>query len=190
MVIIGLTGKARSGKDTAGEYLVENHKATLYALANPIRKAASEMFGLPYSDFTGDNPDREKVNEFWGFSPRQMLQMIGTEGGRMLFGNDIWLKRAEQQMMNLEPYASNGTLDRDYFVITDIRFENEAEWVRSKGGVVVHIRRDGIEPVNEHSSEDGVDVGDTDIVCHNTDTLEGFYKTIDVVMDIIKVRNK
>lgn len=180
MVIIGLAGQARSGKDTIGEYLIGRHQACTYALADPIRRAASEMFGLPYSSFTGNNPNREVKNLFWGISPREMLQKLGTEAGRNVFGEDIWLKRAEQELINVSEIASN-----PFFVITDIRFENEAQWVRTAGGIIVHIHRDMEESVNSHVSEHGIKHDSSDLTVHNNGTIEELFRKMDVVMDII-----
>lgn len=180
MVIIGLAGQARTGKDTAGEYLIGRHAACTYALADPIRRAASEMFGLPYKDFTGDNPNREVKNLFWGYSPREMLQKLGTECGREIFDQEIWLKRAEQEFNNVNEIAAN-----PFFVITDIRFENEANWIREKGGIVVHIHRNMEESINSHVSEHGINHHSADLTIHNNGTIEEFFRKLDVVVDII-----
>jgi len=89
-MILGFTGPARSGKDTAAEMaivaLYNIHKISRiekYAFADPLKHAAAAMFGvdvkLMYSD------DKDQIDPFWGISYREMLQKLGTEGGRQLF---------------------------------------------------------------------------------------------------------
>lgn len=164
-MLIGLTGKARSGKDTVAKYLNENYEMVLYAWADPLKKACSEMFGVPLNFFYDDALKEEIIPE-WGISPRVMAQKLGTEGGRELFFNDIWIRRGEVEYMKYQ---------NSDFVITDCRFPNEANWIRSSGGYVIHIERDSIPDsvgVSNHASEAGVDIEESDFVINNNGTLD------------------
>jgi len=148
MKIIGLTGKARSGKDTTAKFLQSKlHNASLYALADPLKQAAATMFNISLSDFY-DAERKEEINQFWGMSPREIAQKLGTECARDVFREDFWLKRCESQLLD----------DPDYFIITDVRFDNEAAWVRERGGFVVEIVRPSLNSgvVRDHVSEAGV----------------------------------
>lgn len=190
MRLIGLSGAARSGKDTVGSFLVKELDFKRYAFADPLKECASKMFGLPLKDFY--EGDREKVNEFWGFSPRQMLQLLGTEGGRNIFGYDLWTKRAEIEWKNhihsfanpsgfMEPIGEAG------MVITDVRFQNEAQFVHNMGGIVIHIERqgaDGIVGVSNHASEAGFPDHLKNYVITNDGTLEQLYSNIKFVLEL------
>lgn len=162
MKLVGLTGVARSGKDTVGGYMVSHYDFLQYAFANPIRKVASAMFGLPENVFEGDNEDREVPDPFWGISPREMLQKIGTEGARDVFGQDIWVKHAHRYWStlkasrDLDNYKLSAPVPWRGVVITDVRFDNEAKWIQEQGGIVLSIERPGVTAVNEHRSENGV----------------------------------
>ena len=48
MKLIGLTGKARSGKDTVANYLFNQHGYTRIAFADPVKLAAQQVFGLTH----------------------------------------------------------------------------------------------------------------------------------------------
>lgn len=191
MRLIGLSGVARSGKDTVGAHLIAQHYHH-YAFADPIRKAAAAMFGLPLSVFEGTNPHRDEIIPFWGYSPRQMLQLIGTEGGRNLFRQDIWIRRAEQEYINLQD--SIAQLASETFgplpagmVITDVRFDNEAEWIRSEGGLVLRVERPGVSAANDHVSEKGVDPDLINAVIPNHGTLDDLYMITDLILrDLIE----
>lgn len=190
MRLIGLSGAARSGKDTVGEFLEREFDFKRYAFADPLKRAAHEMFGLPLEQFY--EGDREVVNEFWGFSPRQMLQLLGTEGGRKVFREDIWTKRAEQEWINHQNYVQNfsGGGWVDYppgfrgMVITDIRFENEAKFIKDMGGFVLHIERPGFVGevgVSNHASEAGYPDHLKDYTIVNNSTIEGLYDKVESI---------
>lgn len=172
--LIGFTGKARCGKDTAGDYLIKRHNFTRYGFADPLKRACSEMFGVPINHFY-DDEFKEEVIPFWGYSPRQMAQLLGTEGGRELFDKNIWVKRATQSF-----YDEAASEEFRGMVLTDVRFENEANWVRDNGGLLVHVWRNGIKEVTAHSSEDGVEIKDNDMVIENNDSLDFLYENVDI----------
>lgn len=165
--IIGLSGKARVGKDTAAEFLAQ-HGFKRIAFADPLKNAASIMFGIPRSDF--DDPEKkEKLNLDWALSPRQIAQRLGTEGGRNVFGHSFWVKRAALTIKQL--VEAHGPSD---FVITDCRFDEEAEWIRRRGGIVIEVRRKDAAPVAAHSSENGISEFLVDERIDNNGTLEEF----------------
>lgn len=177
-MLVGVAGKARSGKDTIGNYLINQHQFVRYAFADPLKKACSEMFGVPLNYFYDD--DKKEVDlPFWGMSPRKMAQLLGTEGGRELFGKDIWVKRA-LSFYNLElPEESNG------MVITDVRFDNEADFIRDNGGLMIHVERpgaDGVVGVVGHASEAGIMEKSEDIHIVNDGTLDQLYENVDVAL--------
>jgi len=173
--LIGFTGKARCGKDTAGDYLIKQHNFTRYGFADPLKRACAEMFGVPIDHFYNDE-FKEEVIPFWGYSPRQMAQMLGTEGGRDLFDKDIWVKRGTRALEN----AREQNDGERGMVLTDVRFENEATWIRDNGGLLVHVWRNGIQEVSAHSSEDGVKIEPDDFVIENNDSLEFLYENVDI----------
>ena len=196
MQLIGLSGAARSGKDTVGGYLVEKHNVKRYAFADPLKRACSEMFGIPLEDFHSDDK-KEVVNEFWGFSPRQIAQLLGTEGGRQLFREDLWTKRAElaylQHKADIEHILPQtfGNIDGAAgMVITDVRFPNEAEWIKNAGGIVIHIERpgaDGIVGEANHASEAGYPDELKDHIILNNGTLEDLFDRVDFTLELVNV---
>jgi len=157
--LIGLSGLARSGKDTTGRFLSELIGCPTYALASPIKQACNELFG--WDSRHSDGELKEVADPFWGVSPRYAYQTLGTEWGRNLIRDDIWLKRAE---MMLDKHGS--------LIVTDVRFENEAKWIRDMGGKLIHVKREGIESVLKHASENGVAIQPEDVVLYNNWSIE------------------
>lgn len=151
MKIIGITGRARSGKDTLAGYLVENHGFAKITLAGPIRRFVGELTGLSEAELT-DGPLKEApLAWLGGVSPRRMMQTLGTEWGRNMIADELWLLVAQRQ---IELAKRNGMAG---VVISDVRFDNEAEFVRALGGRIVGLLRDGSGAVEAHVSEAGVD---------------------------------
>ena len=164
-MIIGIAGKATSGKDTAGKYFIDNYQFLHYYFAKPLKEGAKIMFGLTDEQLL----NKEKVIEPWGRSPRQIYQLLGTEVGRSIDTN-VWVKNAQMFIDN--------SCGRSV-VITDVRFSNEALWIREQGGVVVYIERD--QPTIEefgHSSENGLVDDDIDIYVKNDGTIEDLHNKL------------
>jgi hypothetical protein len=166
MKLIGLAGKAGVGKDTVADILERDHDFTRYALAQPIKAALCEAFFLWPADFT-DRERKERVISWIGKSPRQLAQLFGTEFAREMIAPDIWLRVAQKRY---EAILADGVARG--FVVSDVRFENEADWIRSNGGVVWHIERPGAEPVADHASEEGVEQKGADAIIVNNGTIE------------------
>jgi hypothetical protein len=139
-MIIGLIGFAGSGKGAAADILVEKKRYTKLAFADTVKDATAAIFGWPRNLLEGDTDEsrafRELTDAFWterfgyNFTPRLALQMMGTEAGRDVFHKDIWIHALEKKM----------AMYKDV-VIADVRFPNEIEFIQSKGGFVVRVKR-------------------------------------------------
>jgi len=167
--IIGLSGKARSGKDTAAGMLEAAFNAKTVAFADPIRDAMRAIFGFNEAHFNGSL--KEVVVPWIGKSPRQLMQTLGTEWGRNIVNNDLWRTLAARKIEQI-------TDSFDHAVVTDVRFENEAEMIRSMGGRVWHIVRDNIPTVSAHASERGIDVHAGDVIIYNNGTMEDLLDSV------------
>lgn len=152
--VIGLVGRARAGKDSAGSYL-KGYGYTPRSFAEPLKQAARAVFDLTSQEVHGLGYDREAPHPFWGMSVREMLQRLGTESVRNVFGPDHWVRLMEKR---LDPAKGP-------YVITDVRFPNEVEMVKRMGGEVWGVVRENYEhgPV-EHESE-RMAAEDLDKVC-------------------------
>jgi hypothetical protein len=144
--IIGLTGKAGSGKDTAATLLQAQTGALRYALATPLKEALNAIFRWP-AHYWDDREWKEAEIPGLGKSPRQMAQTLGTEWGRGCVNPGLWLHIAEQRISRLQENS------RWPVIITDIRFANEARFIQQRGGVVVEIIRPDVGEVSTHISE-------------------------------------
>ena len=115
-------------------------------------------------------------------SPRELAQIIGTDCIRKMIGEDTWVHIMARRYID---FCETG-LQR--LAITDIRFENEADWIRRMGGTVVHIvRRDVAWTLNGHESEYGIKIKGSDVILTNSGSLIEFeQRTLDLFATIEK----
>ena len=155
MKLIGLSGRAGSGKDTVANYMVNNYNYTKLSFGNVLKDVVSCIFGWPRHLLEGDTKEsrefREKEDKWWSthlkikITPRIALQKIGTDVFRMHFHPDIWLLILKKQITKY-----------DKIVVTDIRFLNEYNMIKNMGGTIIKISRN--EQIKDtHLSENILD---------------------------------
>lgn len=155
-MILGVCGFAQSGKDTAAGFLVDRGWKRL-AFADALRESVyylNPLVPMPLPDAPDHWARVQDLVDWKGWDVakveypeiRQLLQRMGTEVGRGIYGENFWVDRVLAQ---IEPGQN--------YVITDVRFPNEVDAVRSVGGVVYRIYREGVGAVNGHISDTGVD---------------------------------
>lgn len=159
--VIGIAGKARSGKDTVAEFIIAQIGGYRYSFVDPIRAMLRAGFNIDLNEKYWQDRKEEEI-PILGKSPRQLMQTLGTEWGRQLVNPNLWLILANQHLLRRGPGM----------VIPDIRFDNEAEWVRAVGGRVIHLHRPGAQQVNAHVSEAGVTPLAEELVIENSGTLD------------------
>ena len=191
MAIIGVYGKARSGKNTVCEYLSIYYNYYPAAFAAPLKQACISAFGLDYRDVYSEE-GKKKINPFWGVTHRQILQFVGTElyreGMENLLpgiGSNFWLRRADLEMEKIQKEEGRHV----NFSFSDVRFDNEIEWVLSHpDSVVIHLVRDSagaIGGIEGHASEADVDLskyGDKIVRIENNSSLPDLYSAVNHVV--------
>ncbi len=164
--LIGLTGAAGSGKTTAALYLARWQDFIHYAFAQPLKAMLAEGLNLSAAQLEG--AEKEAPLPWLGKSPRELLQTLGSEWGREMVHRELWLRVAQQNLDNLaECYPQAPGI-----VISDVRYEDEAAFVRERGGVLIHIRRPDAPSVRAHASEAGVAFAADDLVIRNDGDLD------------------
>ena len=153
-LLIGLAGKARTGKDTVARYLAAHLTLISYAFADPLKQALAGMFHLTAAQLEG--AEKEQPLPWLGKAPRELMQLLAEHN---------------QAMQGV--------------VIRDVRFNNEADWVRSKGGVILHITRADATAVAMHPSESGVTHRPGDLSLANDGTFEQLYDELESLIRVL-----
>lgn len=144
-VIIGFAGRMHSGKTTAAKELVYIG-FTRVRFAGPL-KAMMLALGLTEEEIDTNPILKEHPCELLcGKSPRYAMQTIGTEWGRNIIGQDLWINAWKRAVSKLPAHIP--------VTVDDVRFENEAEAIRYLGGKVVRIIRPETDTISlTHDSE-------------------------------------
>ena len=181
-LFIGLTGLARSGKTTVAQHLAAEHGFECYAFADPLREGIMAIFNLSPEDLESDA--KEQPIAWLGRSPRQLMQLLGTEWGRHMISANLWIDLAEQNLNCLSAVFDSAP----GFIISDVRFENEADFIRKRGGTVIHLRRPDAPQVSAHISEAGVSIHDDDLILHNEGGLDELLGQLDELLIALRAR--
>lgn len=145
MIIIGIGGRAKSGKTTIAKHLVNHHGFHRLSFAENLKQGLIRMFDLPYVAF--EDEEMKEASSWMGWSPRALAQYIGTDVCRSAFGENIWVDLMDRKLQHYD--------DSSRIVIDDVRFENEAKWVRKTGELWVVTRGHGQGAIRNHVSEAG-----------------------------------
>ena len=170
-MIIGLSGKAGSGKDTVANILVEEFGYKRVAFGDKIKECLLALDPIvTWNYYESGYEDSTRLSELvaevgWDKTKqdpevRRLLQRMGTEVGREILGEWVWIGAAYRNFSV-----------KNKVVITDVRFENEAGTIRVFHGEVWRIERD-IPAINNHASETELDGWEFDRVIQNDGTLE------------------
>jgi len=145
--VVGLVGGKRAGKDTAARYLSVRGFERV-ALADPMKAIVANCCG------------GEILKS--GQPPRVLWQQVGTEIGRLI-APTLWIELLQVQMVAAHRFAG-----KSKFVVSDVRFENEAAAIREMGGRLIEIRRpDAADETDSHASEQEWRTIAADYVIHN-----------------------
>jgi hypothetical protein len=164
MKIIGISGKKRSGKDEACSAILAAYPGLgrRMAFADPLKAEVAAACGVSVETL-----ERHKQHF------RTILQGWGTEFRRQFSGNNnYWIDRLTDELECLE--AIGGKLA----VITDVRFPNEFQLVKDRGGIVLRIESLRCNNNDSHPSETALDDHLFDITIRNDGTLDEFRSAV------------
>lgn len=186
-MIIGIVGYIGSGKSTVGDILVREHGYHRFAFADALKDAVATIFvwprGLLEGDTAASRAFRERIDPWWSHklgyevTPRLILQKMGTEACRHGIADNIWIAALEKRMHGYEDV-----------VITDCRFPNEIQFIRSVGGKILWITR-GPSPTEEelskmHVSETAWRQEVCNYVIDNDGTIDDLKRKVDYILTL------
>lgn len=188
-MIIGISGKAGSGKDTAADMLsylysnpdksyddyIENTEvffdknAYVVHFADALKEAARELCILD-EDQTDTQAGKLSTISWLGITVRELLQKLGTcirEG----VDEDFWIKCLFARVDGWEN-----------IIIADVRYPNEAQAIKNQNGIVIRINRDGAGAGTHHSETSLDDYEDFDLIIDNNGTYEELYNKLKTII--------
>lgn len=175
-ILLGLTGAAGAGKTTAANYLESEWGVLPVGLSDPILAMLLALFNdADVGDGWATERSLKEQSTSLGYSYRYLAQRLGTDWGREALDCGFWMRIAERKLADLEAGG-------DHALVSDIRFPDEAQWLRARGGLLVRIERPDATPVQEHESERHWRLLDADHIVRNDGSLATLYDKLDRVM--------
>jgi putative deoxynucleotide monophosphate kinase len=185
-VIIALSGKKGSGKDTVANMLEycfnKYHHQRLHkvAFADPVREIASIVASTAQVHFIDRYWKEQPVSSSDERSPREYLRLVG-QSLKSTLGPDVWIRVMDSRVF---------TFNAKNCVITDVRFRNELDYVKGKGAFLIKIERDGCEGDDDVSETemDSFKDEEFDLIIKNNGTREELSETISNFVKNLKIK--
>jgi len=161
MALIGCSGKIGSGKSTFADLIKKmDNRFVEKSFAFKLKQIVSLITGTSIEDNLSQDGKKIVIPEF-GKSLGEMQQIIGTEAMRNGFDQNVWVKSLFMDYKE----------DSDFWIISDARFENEVEYIKEKGGILIRLEGDP-SGVRANSNRD---------LTHPSETSLDNYKGFDYV---------
>ncbi len=179
---VGIIGRARSGKDTAGAWFVAQRGYQRVAFADELKAAALRVDPIIYTDHPSGV---ERLSEMltgshaltWDEAKdmfpevRRFLQHLGAS--IRAIDPDFWLRAALAKADEANEAGKSA-------VITDVRYPNEAAALRARGWHLIHVARPGI-PHLDHESEGALTAADADFTIVNDSDVPAYLRAVEQV---------
>lgn len=168
-MIIGLSGKVGTGKDTVANIIKDNYSNfKTVAFADKLKDITCKLLSI----------DRETIECYKrepifisGFTIRTWLQRIGQ-----LFRDEVNSEFWINKVINIQ----------NDVIITDVRYLNEAEVIRKKGGILIRINRNiNIDEHGTHPSEIELDDYNFDYIIDNNSSVKDLKLEVTNVLEHI-----
>ena len=176
-MIIAFGHKKRNGKGTAARHLVNRYGFKELAFADTLKFIGKTICGFTDDQLNGTEEDKENPDAYWGFSPRWFNKTLATEVVRVI-DQDFWIKALNLTLLEFRRQGYRR------FVISDLRFLNEAKFIKNNGGICINITRPG-QDLDAHQSETELDNYHYDITIRNDATIEALTGQLDIVCDTL-----
>ena len=186
-MIIGINGKIGSGKDTTAEIinklLITNGKKPFEnkKFAGKLKTIASILTGIPVENFEDQEFKKLDMNPEWGITYREFLQRLGTEAMRNGLHTNVWVNAlfADYKCPECNSIPNQVCFGHrnPKWIITDMRFPNEMEAVKDRGGITIRVTRPG-NAKEDHISETALDDAKFNYEILNDGTLEDLVEKV------------
>lgn len=202
-MILGISGKAGSGKDTVADYLVKNKYFTKVALADPIKRICGDVFNFSNEQLYGPSEMRSKPDERYpNVTVRKAAQLLGTEWARNLH-EDIWVdyllrtikkfqsnpnyKYSQEKGVYKDELGFDMLMRNENVVVPDVRFSNEIKILKDQAYLIRIVRPSAglVGESGQHASEmeqDSIPDSDFDDIIENNGTLDELFYKVDVII--------
>lgn len=212
-MIIGISGRINSGKDTIGEIIqglsITNggREFEIKKFAAKLKTIASLLTGIDVKDFEDQEFKKSLLGSEWGtvrtnplnaipvfenvqfnelMSVRELLQKLGTDALRDNLHEDVWVNAlfSDYKPPKMSEYNPSN------WIITDMRFPNEMNAIVEKNGITIRVTR----PVKKskttarlHPSETSLDNAEFDYEIINDGSIDDLIEKVRQILITEKI---
>lgn len=165
--LIGIGYQKQSGKDTAANLISELFRPStslIFHFADELKAEVSAALGISITEINNDKQLYRPLLQWWGGEYRRGQSV------------NYWISKLEEQ---INFYTS------EYKIIADVRYRNEAEWVKSKGGILIEVKRVLITTTDPHPSENEGKYIPWDWIIYNTSDLNNLRIECKIAVDTV-----
>ena len=182
-MIISITGKIGSGKDTIADIIMQYtpyHDWEIKKFAGKLKVIAEILSGVPKINFEDQEFKKQDMGPEWGMTYRDLLQKLGTEAMRNGLHENVWVNAlfadygANTVAIGTNEFNITETDELPNWIITDCRFPNELEAVKTHKGITIKVIRDSGNTIGTtHASETALDdYSEWDYIVDNNGSIE------------------
>lgn len=168
-MIVGLIGRAGSGKTTAAKVITGELNFEKHAFADPLKKMLINAGMCTYDECYVEKTEQS----------RWLMQKVGTEIFRNQVDDNWWILQAKGMVSEALTRIPNVVLD-------DVRFPNEADAIKDMGGILIKIEREGHlqdKTDHTHASETQIDKIEYDhIITAKSGDVDGLISSVRELM--------
>jgi hypothetical protein len=184
MKIIGIAAPKGSGKTTFADFIKKDledkyqKRVKILPFAAPLKRACWMLFGGSEKNWFGTDAEKSVTFEYWNdrlgeaySTPRRIMQSFGTDVVRNNVDPNFWIMSFNKMLLDWSGV--------DIVIVDDVRFTNEAEYIRAVYGKVIHLTRNSNVWSQEHESEMGPEhvKGDVHVDFTNLVDMKEYAKT-------------
>lgn len=170
-IIIGLTGKKQTGKDTVFNILKRTikppNRVLRLAFADAVKDEVACACGVTVKEIEADKDTYRPVLQWWG-----------TEFRRKLKGDKYWIDKVCKKIIALTD--TNPTY-LTLLVVTDVRFQNEADFIKFCNGYIVKVIRP-LDNNDTHKSETELDSIIPNHIIDNSNNLQTLESVVELTI--------
>lgn len=213
-MLIGISGKIKSGKDTVGEMLYNlgciEYSIYKYSFADSLKKIVASIVDCDYNSLNNQEFKASHIPNFIKITKDGIITHIVPNSKifykdifrtyevvtyrealqffgdkfRSEYGQDFWIRMLKSDLMYEEP---------SFNIITDVRYKNEADFIKSNKGILIRVDRSEVQTpknISSHSSEMELDnYPNFDYIIENNGTLEELESKVQLIYKSIKNLN-
>jgi len=165
--------------------------------AGKLKDIAEHLTGIDIEKFEDQEFKKTELGPEWAIhgmpmTVRDFLQKLGTDAMRMGLHDNVWVNALMADYTSEESWLNTSLGEKPdvvypNWIITDVRFPNEAKAIKDKGGIIIRVDRPGVSPINDHPSEIGLDDWKFDYRIANVSDIFALKQTVEQILKHIKV---